>query len=200
MARPTVSQVLYEQMIGRGLRGRRFGGTDHCVIVDLEDAVPVAEKHTARDALRHWRWPPESRICVRIHALESDQQISAWHAQASELLQGLEEAGIDNDLRLELQKEMSKAGWNADSPRARAWPRTNGGTYAVPIAYHGLLTRIAISLRSRMQEYLLGEMRSTGDEPIPPQYRDFVDRYYKVIAGEGKISAPSANMPSPQNK
>ena len=37
MARPTVSQVLYEQMIGRGLRGRRFGGTDHCVIVDLED-------------------------------------------------------------------------------------------------------------------------------------------------------------------
>jgi len=37
MARPTVSQVLYEQMIGRGLRGARFGGTDRCVIVDLED-------------------------------------------------------------------------------------------------------------------------------------------------------------------
>ena len=37
MARPTVSQVLYEQMIGRGLRGARFGGTDHCVILDLED-------------------------------------------------------------------------------------------------------------------------------------------------------------------
>jgi superfamily II DNA or RNA helicase len=37
MARPTVSQVLYEQMIGRGLRGARFGGTETCVIVDLED-------------------------------------------------------------------------------------------------------------------------------------------------------------------
>jgi superfamily II DNA or RNA helicase len=37
MARPTVSQVLYEQMIGRGLRGARFGGTDRCVIIDLED-------------------------------------------------------------------------------------------------------------------------------------------------------------------
>jgi superfamily II DNA or RNA helicase len=37
MARPTVSQVLYEQMIGRGLRGPRFGGTASCVIVDLED-------------------------------------------------------------------------------------------------------------------------------------------------------------------
>jgi DNA repair protein RadD len=37
MARPTVSQVLYEQMIGRGLRGPRFGGTEACTIVDLED-------------------------------------------------------------------------------------------------------------------------------------------------------------------
>jgi DNA repair protein RadD len=37
MARPTVSQVLYEQMIGRGLRGPRFGGTESCVIIDLED-------------------------------------------------------------------------------------------------------------------------------------------------------------------
>lgn len=37
MARPTVSQVLYEQMIGRGLRGPRFGGTETCEIIDLED-------------------------------------------------------------------------------------------------------------------------------------------------------------------
>jgi superfamily II DNA or RNA helicase len=37
MARPTVSQVLYEQMVGRGLRGPGFGGTETCVIVDLED-------------------------------------------------------------------------------------------------------------------------------------------------------------------
>lgn len=37
MARPTVSRVLYEQMIGRGLRGPKFGGTATCNIVDLED-------------------------------------------------------------------------------------------------------------------------------------------------------------------
>ena len=37
MARPTVSQVLYEQMVGRGLRGPLFGGTETCVIVDCED-------------------------------------------------------------------------------------------------------------------------------------------------------------------
>ena len=37
MARPTVSQVLYEQMIGRGLRGIKFGGTDSCKILSCED-------------------------------------------------------------------------------------------------------------------------------------------------------------------
>jgi superfamily II DNA or RNA helicase len=39
MARPTVSQVLYEQMIGRGLRGKRFGGTEVCVILDCVDEM-----------------------------------------------------------------------------------------------------------------------------------------------------------------
>jgi superfamily II DNA or RNA helicase len=37
MARPTVSRVLYEQIVGRGLRGPLFGGTEECVILDCED-------------------------------------------------------------------------------------------------------------------------------------------------------------------
>ena len=37
IARPTVSQVLYEQMIGRGLRGPKFGGTSTCVILNCID-------------------------------------------------------------------------------------------------------------------------------------------------------------------
>ncbi len=37
MARPTVSRVLYEQIIGRGLRGSKFGGTDTCEILNCKD-------------------------------------------------------------------------------------------------------------------------------------------------------------------
>jgi len=37
MARPTVSRVLYEQIVGRGLRGPKFGGTRTCVVIDCED-------------------------------------------------------------------------------------------------------------------------------------------------------------------
>jgi superfamily II DNA or RNA helicase len=29
--------VLYDQMIGRGMRGRGFGGTDECLIIDVDD-------------------------------------------------------------------------------------------------------------------------------------------------------------------
>jgi superfamily II DNA or RNA helicase len=39
VARPTVSQVLYEQMIGRGLRGPKFKGTKVCVILDCVDEM-----------------------------------------------------------------------------------------------------------------------------------------------------------------
>ncbi|WP_395312115.1 hypothetical protein V4U86_19060 [Mycobacterium sp. AMU20-3851] len=39
VARPTVSHVLYEQMIGRGLRGPAFGGTDKCLIIDVDDNI-----------------------------------------------------------------------------------------------------------------------------------------------------------------
>ena len=39
VARPTYSPNLYLQMIGRGLRGPENGGTDECLIVDVEDNV-----------------------------------------------------------------------------------------------------------------------------------------------------------------
>ena len=39
LGRPTMSGVLYQQMVGRGLRGEKFGGTTHCVLLDCEDGI-----------------------------------------------------------------------------------------------------------------------------------------------------------------
>jgi superfamily II DNA or RNA helicase len=39
ISRPTASAVLYEQMIGRGMRGPRFGGTEECLVIDVEDNI-----------------------------------------------------------------------------------------------------------------------------------------------------------------
>lgn len=41
MARPTTSPVLFEQMIGRGLRGPKFGGTEKCTVVDIVDSFEL---------------------------------------------------------------------------------------------------------------------------------------------------------------
>jgi DNA repair protein RadD len=39
ICRPTTSEILYEQIVGRGLRGPKFGGTDDCDIIDFADNI-----------------------------------------------------------------------------------------------------------------------------------------------------------------
>jgi DNA repair protein RadD len=39
VGRPTTSRVLYEQMIGRGMRGEKFGGTPSCLVIDIKDNI-----------------------------------------------------------------------------------------------------------------------------------------------------------------
>lgn len=39
VARPTASPILYEQMIGRGMRGPEFGGTKECLVIDVDDNI-----------------------------------------------------------------------------------------------------------------------------------------------------------------
>ena len=41
VARPTFSHVLYNQMIGRGLRGPKNNGTTNCIIVDISDNIQL---------------------------------------------------------------------------------------------------------------------------------------------------------------
>ena len=39
IARPTSSKIVYEQMVGRGLRGTAFGGTEDCTIITVKDNI-----------------------------------------------------------------------------------------------------------------------------------------------------------------
>ena len=51
MARPTTSGVLFEQMVGRGLRGPKFGGTERCTVFDLVD---VFRLHGGMRGFQKW--------------------------------------------------------------------------------------------------------------------------------------------------
>lgn len=59
MGRPTVSQVLYEQMVGRGLRGEAFGGTRTCTILDCVDDYRGTRPELGYEAFRSVWYPEE---------------------------------------------------------------------------------------------------------------------------------------------
>lgn len=52
IARPTVSHVLFEQMVGRGLRGPQFGGTEQCHVLYYVDNIDIDQP---RMGFRAWR-------------------------------------------------------------------------------------------------------------------------------------------------
>lgn len=56
VARPTLSESLYVQMVGRGLRGPQNGGSDRCLVVDLEDTIENGSANLAyREFESFWR-------------------------------------------------------------------------------------------------------------------------------------------------
>lgn len=55
VARPVYSPNLYFQMIGRGLRGTRNGGTDRCLIINVQDNIDNFEWRLAFTGL-DWLW------------------------------------------------------------------------------------------------------------------------------------------------
>jgi superfamily II DNA or RNA helicase len=57
LARPTASSLLYEQMVGRGLRGPRNGGTASCRVIDVQDRGLPDEVLSYARVLDLWERP-----------------------------------------------------------------------------------------------------------------------------------------------
>ena len=47
ICRPINSNILYEQIVGRGIRGSRFGGTEECDVIDFSDNIHNLGKQQA---------------------------------------------------------------------------------------------------------------------------------------------------------
>ena len=124
----------------------------------------------------------------QLDELDTQTKITGWHMEAQEILDELDKAGVPPEDREEFLAEMKKAGWGVNRGKWD-WNRTEGGNYAAPARYRPLLARVLANVRGRMQELLLGDLTASGDEPIPPQYQEFVDRYQQVLTTEGKSPA-----------
>lgn len=70
LCRPTTSEVLYEQIIGRGLRGPEFGGTPECTIIDFADNI---RRFGAPRAYKRFEYP--WLACRQFEYLWSDQTV-----------------------------------------------------------------------------------------------------------------------------
>jgi superfamily II DNA or RNA helicase len=54
IGRPTASPILYEQMIGRGMRGPSFGGTEECLVIDVEDNIKFGGQMAYQRYAEYW--------------------------------------------------------------------------------------------------------------------------------------------------
>ncbi len=66
MCRPTLSRVLYEQMVGRGMRGPQMGGTESCLIVDFTTNFGKFDEPQAWEAFwNEWTFPQSDDLADR---------------------------------------------------------------------------------------------------------------------------------------
>jgi superfamily II DNA or RNA helicase len=59
ITRPTTSAILYEQMVGRGLRGPLNGGTKSCLVLDVQDEGLPGEIMSYARVKAQWDGTPE---------------------------------------------------------------------------------------------------------------------------------------------
>jgi len=110
MARPTMSETLYSQMIGRGSRGPRVGGKDSFFVVDFVDNFERFKNALAANYVFETEFPEQSRVgCPAKH-----REQEANHPIPVEALSQIEdmllEEGISSEQIVDFVKE-NIAGW-----------------------------------------------------------------------------------------
>ena len=76
VGRPVKSTLLYTQMIGRGMRGTKSGGTDDVLIVDIDDNFQLADGDDSSIAEMGWKifkdyWKPWENLQEKVESKDS---------------------------------------------------------------------------------------------------------------------------------
>lgn len=124
---------------------------------------------------------------VDLEKLERPTDINAWHLRADELADDLEKAGVNEQLRNEFAEMVKQGLSEARKTGTWNWVLADEGFFTAPAKYKRIIMRLQASLRGQLQELILGEQIMQRDEPTPPQYQELVDRFYQVLAVEGKV-------------
>jgi hypothetical protein len=163
-------------------------GALHRVIVapDVDQLAKVDEEITV--------------LTDKLDELDAQTKVGGWHQEANDLLEDLDKMGLDEKLRDEFLEEMKRVGYGRSlETKDGGWVRTDAGFYQAPQTYRTFLHRLSASVQNRLQELMLADLQHSGDEPVPPQYQEMVDRYQQVLVTKSK-KPTAAKAPSSSDK
>ncbi|MEZ6061082.1 MAG: hypothetical protein R3C19_12020 [Planctomycetaceae bacterium] len=123
----------------------------------------------------------------KLNELNTTSDIAGWHRDARELLDDLERSGFGGPAADELEDVLRVGGWGLNENTIQAnWAIGDGGTFRPPSNYVTTTTDVVKDLQAGIQELVLGDLLSDGDESTPPEYERLVERYYQVLSAGGE--------------
>jgi hypothetical protein len=121
-----------------------------------------------------------TEIADGLKNLTTDTDISEWHRLAGDLIHDLEKAGL-TDAAAALTGALEDGGWRTAGGHWR-WTADVRGHRHAPAGYTGALKSVTIKIHDKIQGLILRDMAAARDEQTPPEFKEMVDRYYKVLS------------------
>ena len=114
--------------------------------------------------------------------LETVDDVAAWHREAQELLDEIDQNQLGG-AAVDQLRELLSANANGSNSEliVRNW-NVHNNYFTPPEAYTVATQALAASLQQRIQEIFLGDMESDSGGAVPPEYERLVERYYEVLS------------------
>lgn len=144
LVRPTRSQTLFQQMVGRGMRGPKVGGSDYCRIVSFQDEIVdmVENKlthHFAGEAAESW----EAAQLIELQLLEGVEEEEGERSKKreSDKERDGDESSEREELAQKIREKLIELGfdWDADRTELQGW-------WSLPLESRGVVGRRAYAL------------------------------------------------------
>lgn len=122
-----------------------------------------------------------SALAEQIGEGEAKEESAETKAGIGKLQKDLEEEGLDELAEL-LDGDEPPEG-PSDDPSGAEFGAVGGSGPSMAMARRHSVSLVARELQARIQEIILLEIAADREAPVPAQYREAVDRYFRVIAG-----------------
>lgn len=174
LVRPTRSQTLFQQMVGRGMRGPKVGGSDYCRIVSFQDEIVdmVENKlthHFAGEAAESWEAAQLMELQLPEGVEEEEGERSKKRERDKE--RDGDESSEREELAQKIREKLIELGfdWDADRTELQGW-------WSLPLESRGVVGRRAYALPI-----------FEGDEELNAQ----VERLAAAIIASSEESVPT---------